>query len=143
LQAIIDALLAALAMASPLAILLYGARQVFAGELSLGEMLALNALAAGFLVPLTQLVTTAFQFQYLDSYLERIDDVMRTPREQEPGAGRAAGRLRGSICLESVSFRYGPAAPLVVRDVSIEIPRGSLVAVVGRSGAGKSTMANL
>ena len=143
LQAIIDAVLAALGTASPLAILIYGARQVFAGELSLGEMLALNALAAGFLVPLTQLVTTAFQFQYLDSYLERIDDVMRTPREQEPGTGRAAGRMRGAIRLENVSFRYGPAAPLVVRDVSVEIPRGSLVAVVGRSGAGKSTMANL
>jgi ATP-binding cassette, subfamily B, bacterial len=143
LQAIIDALLAALAMASPLVILIYGAGQVFAGELSLGEMLALNALASGFLVPLTQLVTTAFQFQYLDSYLERIDDVMRTPREQEPGSRRPAGRLRGAIRLETVSFRYGPAAPLVVRDVSVDIPRGSLVAVVGRSGAGKSTMANL
>jgi ATP-binding cassette subfamily B protein len=143
LQAIVDAVLAALGMASPLAILIYGARQVFAGELSLGGMLALNALAAGFLVPLTQLVTTAFQFQYLGSYLERIDDVMRTPREQEPGSGRPAGGLRGAIRLEAVSFRYGPAAPLVVRDVSVDIPRGSLVAVVGRSGAGKSTMANL
>jgi len=143
LQAIVDALLAALAMASPLVILIYGVRQVFAGELSLGEMLALNALAAGFLVPLTQLVTTAFQFQYLDSYLERIDDVMRTPREQEPGNSRPASRLRGAIRLQAVSFRYGPAAPLVVREVSIDVPRGSLVAVVGRSGAGKSTMANL
>jgi ATP-binding cassette subfamily B protein len=143
LQAIIDALLAGLAMASPLAILIYGVHQVFAGALSLGEMLALNALAAGFLVPLTQLVTTAFQFQYLDSYLERIDDVLRTPPEQDPGSARPAGRLRGNIRLETVSFRYGPAAPLVVRDVSVDIPHGSLVAVVGRSGAGKSTMANL
>ncbi len=143
LQAVIEALLAGLAMASPLAILIYGARQVFAGELSLGEMLALNALAAGFLVPLTQLVTTAFQFQYLGSYLERIDDVMRTPREQEPGSRRPAGRLRGAIRLDTVGFRYGPAAPLVVRDVSVDVPRGSFVAVVGRSGAGKSTMANL
>jgi len=143
LQAMLDASLAALAMASPMAILFYGAHQVLVGRLSLGELLALNALAAGFLVPLTQLVTTAFQFQYLDSYLERIDDVIRTPREQEPGTRRAAGRLRGAIRLEDVSFRYGPAAPLVVRDVSVDIPRGSLVAVVGRSGAGKSTMANL
>ena len=143
LQAIVDALLAGLAMASPLAILIYGARQVFAGALTLGEMLALNALAAGFLVPLTQLVTTAFQFQLLDSYLDRIDDVMQTPREQEPGASRPADPLRGAIRLENVSFRYGPAAPTVVRDVSVDIPRGSFVAVVGRSGAGKSTLANL
>jgi len=143
LQALIDALIAGLAMASPLAILLFGARQVFAGQITLGEMLALNALAAGFLVPLTQLVTTAFQFQFLDSYLERIDDVMQTPREQEPGTGLQATHLRGAIRLESVSFRYGPAAPMVVRDVSVDIPRGSFVAVVGRSGAGKSTLANL
>ena len=143
LQAIVDALLASLAMASPLAILIYGARQVFAGELSLGEMLALNALAAGFLVPLSQLVTTAFQFQLLDSYLERIEDVMQTPREQATGDGRPAGQLRGAIRLENVGFRYGPAAPRVVRDVSVDIPRGSFVAVVGRSGAGKSTLANL
>lgn len=143
LQALLDALLAGLAVASPLAVLLYGARLVFAGELTLGEMLALNALAAGFLTPLTQLVTTAFQFQLLDSYLDRIEDVMQTPREQEPGAGRPAGRLRGGIRLERVSFRYGPAAPLAVREVSVEIPPGSFVAVVGRSGAGKSTLANL
>ena len=143
LQALIDALLAGLAVASPLAVLLYGARLVFAGDLTLGEMLALNALAAGFLTPLTQLVTTAFQFQLLDSYLERIEDVMQTPREQEPGAGRPAGRLRGGIRLERVSFRYGPATPPAVRDVSVDIPPGSFVAVVGRSGAGKSTLANL
>jgi ABC-type bacteriocin/lantibiotic exporter with double-glycine peptidase domain len=143
LQALIDALLAGLAMASPLAILIFGARQVFAGEISLGEMLALNALAAGFLVPLTQLVTTAFQFQFLDSYIERIDDVMDTPREQEPGTHRQASHLRGAIRLENVGFRHGPAAPMVVREVSVDIPRGSFVAVVGRSGAGKSTLANL
>ncbi len=143
LSAVVDALLAGLAMASPMAVLIYGARLVFAGELTLGEMLALNALAAGFLVPLTQLVTTAFQFQLLDSYLERIEDVMQTPREQEPGAGRPAARLRGGIKLERVSFRYGPASPLVVRDVTVDISPGSFVAVVGRSGAGKSTLANL
>ncbi len=143
LQAIIDSLLGGLAMASPLAILIYGVQQVFTGALSLGEMLALNALASGFLVPLTQLVMTGFQFQLLDSYLDRIDDVMQTSREQEPGASRPAAPLRGAICLENVSFRYGPAAPEVVRGVSVDIPRGSFVAVVGRSGAGKSTLANL
>ena len=143
LSAGVDALLAALAIASPVAVLLYGAHQVFQGNLSLGAMLGLNALAAGFLTPLTQLVTTAFQFQLLGSYLDRIEDVLCTPREQEPGAGRPAGRLRGGVRLERVSFRYGPAAPLVVQDVSVDIAPGSFVALVGRSGAGKSTLANL
>jgi len=69
--------------------------------------------------------------------------VMETPREQEPGSGRPAGRLLGGVQLENVSFRYNPASPEVVRHVSVEIRPGSFVAVVGRSGAGKSTLANL
>jgi ATP-binding cassette, subfamily B, bacterial len=143
LTALVDALMGALVMISPLAILGFGATQVFDGNLSLGEMLALNALAAGTLTPLTQLVSTAFQFQLLDGYLDRIEDVMQTPPEQPRGRTRRAHRLSGGVRLEGVGFRYSPAAPWVVRGVSVDIAPGSLVAVVGRSGAGKSTLASL
>ena len=140
LNAAVDALLAALLTASPLIVLLYGAAQVLAGELSLGTMLALSALAVGFLTPLSQLVTVAFQLQILGSYLERIDDVLGTPKEQDASRVRPVDRLSGRITLENVSFRYAPLAPLVVRDVSVEMPAGSFVGIVGRSGAGKSTL---
>jgi ABC-type bacteriocin/lantibiotic exporter with double-glycine peptidase domain len=143
LTALVDATLAALATGSPLIVLVFGALQVLQGDLTLGTMLALNALAAGFLTPLSQLVQTAFQLQILGSYLDRIDDVLDTPREQDRAKVSAAGRLKGSIRLEGVSFRYGPLAPYAVRDVSIEIPAGRFVALVGPSGAGKSTLASL
>jgi ABC-type bacteriocin/lantibiotic exporter with double-glycine peptidase domain len=143
LTAVVDSTLAALATASPLVVLVYGATQVLSGNLSLGTMLALNALAAGFLTPLSQLVQTAFQLQLLGSYLDRIDDVLDTPREQEAGAGATAGRLKGGIRLDKVSFRYSPYAPYAVEDVSVEIPSGRFVAIVGPSGAGKSTLASL
>ena len=143
LTAMVDATLAALATGSPLVILIFGALQVLRGDLTLGTMLALNALAAGFLTPLSQLVQTAFQLQLLGSYLDRIDDVLETPREQDRASVSPAGRLKGSIRLEGVSFRYGPLAPYAVRDVSIEIPAGRFVALVGPSGAGKSTLASL
>jgi ATP-binding cassette, subfamily B, bacterial len=143
LSAFVDSTLSALATASPLVILVWGAIQVLQGNLSLGTMLALNALAVGFLTPLSTLISNAFQFQLLGSYLDRIEDVLETPREQDPAAVKPAPRLKGNIRLENVSFRYGPFSPLAVEDVSIEIPAGRFVALVGRSGAGKSTLASL
>jgi ATP-binding cassette, subfamily B, bacterial len=143
LSAFVDSTLAALGTASPLVILAWGAVQVLQGHLSLGTMLAMNALAAGFLTPLSTLITNAFQFQLLGSYLDRIDDVLETPREQDPATATPAPRLKGGIRLEGVSFRYGPLAPLAVEDVTIDVPPGRFVALVGRSGAGKSTLASL
>jgi ABC-type bacteriocin/lantibiotic exporter with double-glycine peptidase domain len=143
LSAFVDSTLSALATASPLVILVWGAIQVLQGNLSLGTMLALNALAVGFLTPLSTLISNAFQFQLLGSYLDRIEDVLETPREQDPAAVKPAPRLKGNIRLENVSFRYGPFSPWAVEDVSIEIPAGRFVALVGRSGAGKSTLASL
>jgi len=143
LSALSDSLLASLTVASPFLVLSYGAAQVLQGDLTLGTMLAASALAAGFLAPLSTLVSTGFQLQLLGSYAERIDDVLETPKEQDATTAAAAPRLAGRITLEAVSFRYSPAAPLVVREVSLEIAPESFVALVGRSGAGKTTLAHL
>jgi ABC-type bacteriocin/lantibiotic exporter with double-glycine peptidase domain len=143
LNAIFDSVLSALTTASPFVILVYGALEVIRGNLSLGTMLAVSALAAGFFAPLSTLVSTALQMQMLGSYFERIDDVLDTPPEQARGAALARPKLAGRITLESVSFRYNAAAPLVVNEVSLDIAAGSFVALVGPSGAGKSTLANL
>lgn len=143
LSARVDATLGALAVASPLLVLAVGAWRVLEGDLTLGTMLAVNALAVGFLDPLTQLVQTAFQVQLLGGYLDRIDDVLEMPREQEPGSAPPAGRLEGRITLDRVSFRYGQHLPPVLREVSVDIPAGSFVALVGASGAGKTTLAHL
>lgn len=142
-SAITDSLTATLRMASPLVVMSLGALLVMEGQLTLGEMLALNALAAGFLLPVSNLVTTAFQLQLVGSYLARVDDVLEAPAEQLPGSTRRSHRLQGRIQVDSVSFRYGPHSPLVVRDVSVTIEPGQFVAIVGASGAGKSSLAHL
>src|SRR6266545_3521674 len=124
LEALTESATAGLGVASPLAVLAVGGAQVLNGGLSVGEMLALAALSAGFLAPLATLVTTGLQLQLLGSYMQRINDVLDAPKEQQDRHVRRAPTLSGRIAAEGVSFRYSRLAPLVVEDVSLEVERG-------------------
>jgi len=143
LTAIVDAMGSLLTTGSPLAVLLVGALQVMSGAITLGEMLAINSLAIGLLMPLSTMVTSALQLQLLGGYMDRIDDVLRTLPEQTGKDVARAPRLTGRVTLQGVSFRYGDNLPFVVRNVSVDIRAGMTVAIVGRSGCGKSTLARM
>jgi ABC-type bacteriocin/lantibiotic exporter with double-glycine peptidase domain len=143
LSARVDAISNLLTTGSPLVVLLIGALQVMSGALSLGEMLAIDSLAIGLLVPLSTMVHGALELQMLGGYMDRLDDVLHTEPEQIGQEVARAPRLTGRVTLENVSFRYGDNLPFVVRNVSVDIRAGMTVAIVGRSGCGKSSLARM
>jgi ATP-binding cassette subfamily B protein len=143
LNALVEAAMTALRIGSPLLVMWFGGLQVLNGSLSVGTMLALNALASGFLSPIATLISTALQLQLLRSYIERLEDVLQAPPEQDKHRMSRAPGLTGAIELDNVSFSYGPLVAGGVHQVSVHITPGQKVAIVGRSGAGKSTLAKL
>jgi ATP-binding cassette subfamily B protein len=142
-SALLESLLAVTGQAGPLVLLGISAVQVLDGRLPLGAALAANALAAGFLTPLSSLVATGSSLVLVRSYVERLDDVFEAQREQEGEDVVPAPALRGNVRAVDLSFRYSDTAPLVVANVDLEVEPGKVLAVVGPSGSGKTTLAHL
>jgi ABC-type bacteriocin/lantibiotic exporter with double-glycine peptidase domain len=142
-SAYVDGIRGAIAALGPLLILTIGATAVMTNQMTLGMMLAMNSLATSLFGPLSQLVSSALELQLVRGHMDRIDDVLQTPLEQDRDAVQQPPRLRGQISVRKLSFKYGDQAPLVVQDVSLDITPGMSVALVGPSGSGKSTLLNL
>jgi HlyB family type I secretion system ABC transporter len=128
---------------APLVLLILGGYFVLQGEMSLGTMLAVTSLAASFIGPLSSLVATGQQLQLVGANLDRIGDVLNAAPEQDVRQVRPAPRLRGNIALKGVSFRYHANAPWAIREATVEIKPGQKIAIVGRTGSGKSTLSML
>jgi ABC-type bacteriocin/lantibiotic exporter with double-glycine peptidase domain len=142
-NAYVDGLRGAVAALGPMLILTIGATSVMDGKMSLGMMLAMNSLATSLFGPLSALVGSALELQLVKGHMDRIDDVLQTAVEQDRDNVQLPPHLRGHVKVTNLSFKYGEQAPLVVQDVSLDIPPGTAVALVGPSGSGKSTLLNL
>ncbi len=127
-------------------LLLYGGYQITQGELTLGDLMMFLVYLTMLLDPLATIAGSAVMFQNNLAGLDRILDVLDV--EEELPSREGATRLRshvggGSLSLRNVSFAYPGSETRVLKDVSIEIAPGQTVALVGRSGAGKTTLTNL
>lgn len=125
-------------------ILWVGARAVIAGDLSVGQLIAFNMLAARVSGPVLRLVQLWQDFQQAGVSMQRLGDILNTPTEPGHNLNRSSlPRLAGRITFDRVTFRYRPDGAEVLRNVSLDIPAGQVIGIIGRSGSGKSTLAKL
>ncbi|ABD09766.1 ABC-type multidrug transport system, ATPase and permease component [Frankia casuarinae] len=120
-----------------------GGLRVASGSLSIGDVQAFIQYSRQFSQPLSQVASMANLVQSGVASAERVFDLLDTV-EQEPDRAVPAHpeRLRGRVAFERVSFRYEPNKPLI-EDLSLVAEPGHTVAIVGPTGAGKTTLINL
>jgi NHLM bacteriocin system ABC transporter peptidase/ATP-binding protein len=129
-------------------ILVLGGYFTITGTFTLGALLAVQALALNLNSPIQTLMATGSQLQVISSSLNSLDDVLangESPRFKRStlSPGDTVSQLSGRITLKDVSFGYGDKAPLVLDSFSLELEPGKRIALVGGSGAGKTTIGNL
>ena len=124
-------------------IMLVGARLVVAGRMTSGDLVAYT-MYLGFLVaPIMQIVAVGTQLTEALAGLERTHELLNErPEDSDPERTIVPGDLRGEIVFEGVSFAYEPGRP-VLHDVSFRARPGTVTALVGPSGGGKSTLIGL
>ncbi|KYG67439.1 multidrug ABC transporter ATP-binding protein [Bdellovibrio bacteriovorus] len=121
----------------------------FGGYLSGQNAIAIGSLVAflmniqDFIPPLREILEKYQQFQNSLTSAERIFTLMDEPQEYELEYLKSPGTVRGEIEIRGLNFRYEPELPLVLRDINIHIRPGESIALVGRTGSGKSTFISL
>jgi ATP-binding cassette subfamily B protein len=125
-------------------ILIYGGYQVLDGDIAIGVVVSFVGYLQAFFDPIQQISQLYTTYQQGMAALDKIFDLLDTEPDMtdKPGA-LDPGKLRGEIELEGVSFSYGGDAGWAMRDVSLHVPPGQTLALVGQTGAGKSTLAKL
>ena len=123
--------------------LYFGAKAVIAGDLTVGELVAFNMLAARVAQPVLRIAQLWQDFQQTRISVARLGDILNSSRELAQRSASSLPQMQGAIRFEQVTFRYRLDGPAVLSDVSFDIPAGHMIGIVGPSGSGKSTIARL
>jgi subfamily B ATP-binding cassette protein HlyB/CyaB len=123
--------------------LYFGAKAVIAGDMTVGELVAFNMLAQRVAQPVLRIAQLWQDFQQTRVSVARLGDILNTPRELAQRSAASLPAMKGAIRFEHTTFRYRLDGPAVLSDISLDIPAGQMIGIVGPSGSGKSTLARL
>lgn len=126
-------------------ILLFGIRKILSGQMTAGILISLQALAAAMLEPVGEMVTAAVSAHGLRGETARTDDVMQYAEDDKfhDELNEQDADIDGDIELKDVVFGYSTVDEPFIDGLNLTIKKGSRVAITGKSGSGKSTVANI
>uniref|UniRef100_A0A7C4HCY8 ABC transporter ATP-binding protein n=2 Tax=Staphylothermus marinus TaxID=2280 RepID=A0A7C4HCY8_STAMA len=127
---------------SVIIVLIYGGYLSLTGALSIGVLIAFIQYIQRFIQPINNITSMYDLLQSAFASLDRIYEVLRAQNVEEIDKGRGVDKLRGEIVFKNVWFEYEPGRP-VLKNISFTIKPGELIALVGHTGAGKTTLVNL
>jgi ATP-binding cassette subfamily B protein len=125
------------------AVLWYGGRKVMAGDISLGQFVEFNFYLVYLIWPTIALGWVINLYQRGMASMGRLNAILNTPPEIADAPGAETAELRGEIEFRNLTFAYPGSDRPVLEGVDLRIEAGQTVAIVGRTGSGKSTLVNL
>ena len=126
-----------------IAILYVGVMLVIENKLTIGQLIAFQMFSGQFAAPMLRLVGLWNEFQQTLLAVDRIGDILNSPLEKQSENAITLSHVKGDIKIENMSFRYNVDAPLVLKNINLDIKAGEKIGFVGRSGSGKSTITKL
>jgi ABC-type multidrug transport system fused ATPase/permease subunit len=143
-QSLNNMVIATLTSISPLIVMMFTGYRVIYGNITIGELIAINMYLGPFYLPIQRFAELNVVFANSMAALERIFEFMdEQPDVKDPEKGIDAEGIRGDIELDNVSFEYSGARKPVLHNATCHLAAGENVAIVGPSGSGKSTMVGL
>ena len=131
---------------SNLAVLGIGVLLVLNGEFTIGMVMAFQGFLSSFMAPANDMISAGQSMQEMITQMERVDDVMSYPSDpnlEEREKKADYEKLSGNIEIKDITFGYARLSAPLITDFSLTVKPGQKIALVGRSGCGKSTMARL